>query len=258
VEAMVMKSLILGVLFSVGLFAVKSGVGLSYCLAGNGRLRNKVGSVLLFSFTYLLVFSTVVYILQQIDFTAHLDTVQQFLQSGMLVHLVIAALMIVWGILLLKRDCGAHENINKKYKKSKSWLILAMPCPVCFTVILFSAAVVLAMYPDHFLRSGLIFYGVFMVISLFTPVLVHLFGKKALSSPDSFLGGAMLLIAVYFFLSATIMPQFAELDQIYRMASFKGDAQPVDIHGLVGVALVSAAVFLVGYGYTNNFIRRRQ
>lgn len=255
---MVMKSLILGVLFSVGLFAVKSGVGLSYCLAGSGRLLNKVGSVLFFSLTYLLLFGAVVYILQRFDFTAHLDSIQRFLQSGMLVHLLIAALMIVWGILLLKRDGGESGNKSKRHKKSKSWLILAMPCPLCFTVILFSAGVVLAMYPDHFLRSGLIFYGAFMVISLFTPVLVHLFGKKALSSPDSFLGGAMLLIAVYFFLSATIMPQFAELDQIYRMASFKGDAQPVDIHGLVGVVLVSAAVFLAGYGYTNNTIRRRQ
>ena len=245
---MVMKSLILGVLCSVGIFAVKSGVGLSYCIAGNSRIRAKVGSFALFSLSYLLLFGSVVLLLQNVDLVSHLDTVQRFLQSGMLVHLVIAVLMIGWGILLLKNN---HET----HAKSSGWMLLALPCPVCFTVILFSAAVLLAYWPEHFLRTAMLFYLAFMTISLLTPVFAHFFGRKSKGSPNSFLGGAMLLIAVYFLLSATIMPQFGELDQIYRMASYQGEGETVDVRNAVYAALLVSAFFLAGFSYSVNKMR---
>ena len=240
---MVLKSLILGVLCSVGIFAVKSGVGLSYCFAGNGRMRAKVGSFALFSLCYTFLFTCVVVVLQNVDLVSHLDVVQRFLQSGMLVHLVIAAMMIGWGILLLKKH---HEQPPK----SHGWMLLALPCPVCFAVILFSEAVFLAYSPEHFLQTALLFYLAFMAISLSTPVIVHFVCRKSMASPDSFLGGAMLLIAVYFLLSATVMPQFGELDQIYRMASYRGESGTGDVWGAVFVAMLVTAVFLAGYGYS--------
>lgn len=245
---MVMKSLILGVLCSAGIFAVKSGVGLSYCLAGNGRARRKIGSFMFFSLTYLFVFSGVVLVLKQVDLTGHLDLIQRWLQSGMLVHLVIASLMIVWGVLLLRKNSSSTAT-------SRGWLLLAMPCPVCLAVILFSAGVLLSYDPEHFLRTAVLFYLAFMAISLLTPVVVHLLGRKSLASPDGFLGGAMLLIAFYFLLSATIMPQFGELDQIYRMASYQGDSQPVDATSSATVALLVVITFLAGCGYSMKKIR---
>jgi predicted transporter len=245
---MVLKSLILGVLCSVGVFAVKSGVGLSYCFAGAGRMRAKVGSAALFSLMYLLVFAGVGLMLQRVDLVNHLDALQRWLQSGMLVHLVIASLMIGWGVMLLK-------NSKDRSGTSRGWLLLAMPCPVCFAVILFSAAILFSYSPEHVLRTGLLFYLVFMAISLLTPVVVHLLGRRTSGSPDGFLGGAMLLIAFYFLLSATIMPQFSELDQVYRMASYHGETQTVDVRSAVKVALLVVAVFLAGCGYSIKKIR---
>jgi predicted transporter len=245
---MVMKSLILGVLCSVGIFAVKSGVGLSYCLAGSGRVRVKVGSFGLFSLSYLILFFSVVLVLQNVDLVNHLDAVQGFMQSGMLVHLVIAVLMIGWGILLLTNK---HEHAPR----SRAWMLLALPCPVCFTVILFSAAVLLAYSPEHFHRTVLLFYLVFMAISLLTPVVVHFFRRQSMASLDEFLGGAMLLIAVYFLLAATVMPQFSELDQIYRMASYQSGSETIEVRSAICVGLLVSVVFLTGFSYSVNKMR---
>ena len=92
-------------------------------------------------------------------------------------------------------------------------------------------------------------------MSLLTPVVVHLFARKSLDSPDGFLGGAMLLIAFYFLMSATIMPHFYELDEIYRMASYRGESEAVDIRGAIIVVLIAIAVFLAGFGSSLKKIR---
>ena len=102
-----------------------------------------------FSLTYLLVFSGVVFALKQVDLKSHIDIIQQWLQSGMLVHLVIASLMVFWGVLLLR-------NNRSRYASSRGWLLLAMPCPVCLVVILFSAGVLLSYDPEHFLRTAFV------------------------------------------------------------------------------------------------------
>ncbi|SDP41406.1 DUF2162 domain-containing protein [Desulforhopalus singaporensis] len=248
---MVLKSLILGVLFSVGIFAVKSGVGLSYCFAGSARTRSKIGACSLFVMTYLAVFASAVLVLQHVDLVRHLDLIQRWLRSGMLGHLVIAALMIGWGLLLLTKNDGSIG-------KSRGWLILAMPCPVCLTVILLSAAVLLSYFPEHLYLTAALFYLAFMAISLLTPVAVHLLRKRSPMEPDGFLGSTMLLMAAYFLLSAIIMPQFGDLDKIYRMACYRSDTLSADVAGAVNVTLLTAAAFLAGYSLTIKRIRSYQ
>lgn len=248
---MVMKSLILGVLFSVGIFGIKSGVGLSYCFAGSARTRTKVGAFSLFTLTYLLVFSGAVLMLQYVDFVRYLDMVQQWLRSGMLVHLVIAALMLGWGILLLKNSDGTSGV-------SRGWLILAMPCPVCLTVILFSTAVLLSYFPEHLVRTAVLFFLAFMGVSLLTSAVVSLLLKRSTFGPNGFLGGAMLLMAAYFLLSAIVMPQFGDLEMIYRMACYHNDTGAVDVTSEINVALATAAIFFTGYGLTMKKIRSFQ
>lgn len=247
---MVLKSLILGVVFSLGIFAVKSGIGISYCLAGQQGKRKKAGALLLFALTYFMVYLAAAFVLQKIDPMRDFPIVQRSMQSGMLVHYIIAGLMTGWGLILLKQ----REN-PLAASRSRGWLILALPCPVCGTVIVLSLAVFISYFPDHPLRVVLLFYLVFMAITMATMGLVQMFQRRSPLHPDAFLGGAMLLMATYFLLSATIMPRFSDLDKIYRMACYHTDTTSPNATCVIVVLLLAATAFAAGYGFTSKKTR---
>lgn len=245
---MLYKSLILGVLFSIGIFAAKSGVGVAYVV---GQKRNKKAvalAVLLFSMAYGLVFGLTALVLPHIDPVRHLAAVQSFIQSGMVVHLVMAGLMMGWGVLLLKQTDTAAS-------KSRGWLMLVLPCPVCATVILFSSAFLITCFPDHPKVVMLVLYLAFVLISLATTGVIHRYHQPSGGSSESFLGAAMLFIAAYFFVSVTVMPQFSDLDKVYRMAHYHADVPSRDVLSIAAYVLFSAAAFGLGYGLKFKKIR---
>jgi len=214
-------------------------------------MRLKLGLFSLFAVSYLLVFAGIALLLQHVDLTRYFELVQGWLQSGMLIHLCIAALMVGWGLLLLK-------NSDENSGASRGWLLLAMPCPVCLTVILFSMALLLVCFPGHLARTVLLFYLTFMAVSLLTSGAVRLLHRGTPAELDGFLGGAMLLLAAYFLLSAVVMPQFGDLDQIYRMAGYTSEAGQIDARSVICMALLVVPVFGIGYGFTTKTIRSKK
>jgi predicted transporter len=74
--------------------------------------------------------------------------------------------------------------------------------------------------------------------------------------PETLLGGAMLFIAVYFFLSVTIMPQFADAGKIYRMALYSPETTAEQIPHLFLFLTWVAAAFFGGFGRMTFKIRR--
>jgi predicted transporter len=245
---MLYKSLILGVLFSIGIFAVKSGVGIAYVMARQQRARLKAAAVILFAVAYGLVFGLAALMLHRLDPVRNLTAIQTFIQSGMLVHLVMAGLMMIWGVILLKQTPGLPSG-------SRGWMILVLPCPVCATVIVFATAFCLSCFPDHFLLVVSSLYLAFLSISLLTMAVAQGYQRRMAQSSEAFLGGAMLLIATYFIVSVTVMPQFADLDKVYRMAGYHAKTQPQDTLAVALVLLLVAATFTVGYGTTIKKIR---
>lgn len=246
---MLYKSLILGVLFGIGIFAVKSGVGLSYGVARRPGLFKKFTLLLLFALAYGLVFGLIAVVLGRIDPVRHLTAIQSFLQSGMTIHLVMAALMALWGVVLLK---GRHGHAGA----SRGWLLLVLPCPVCASVILFSAAFLHSFWPDQFAWALAGLYLAFVLLSLAAMGAMAL-GRGAARSPESLLGGAMVLMAAYFLLSVTVMPQFAGLEEVYRL-SLHRPAGPAQVAGgALPVAALVVAAFAAGFGFTLNKTRRR-
>ncbi|MGD9367380.1 MAG: DUF2162 domain-containing protein [Desulfobacteraceae bacterium] len=251
---MAYENLIMGVLFSIGIFAVKSGVGISYVVAGQEKRRSKVGAFLLFAIAYGLVFFAAATVLTRIDPVRHLAAIQSFVRSGMIVHVILAALLMGWGVLLLKGGRGYR-------KKSRGWLLLAVPCPVCVTVIFFSAGFLFTCFPDTPKFAVAALYLAFVLISLTTLGLVTmgaagLYRKRQTVPAESLLGGAMILIALYFIISVTVMPQFADVDKIYRLAMYQGKTPSQEVVHLVPFSMLTAAAFVGGYGFKSLKIRR--
>lgn len=255
---MLYKSLILGVLFSVGIFAVKSGVGLSHGVARQARWPAKAVVFLIFATGYGLFFGLVAMTLGRLDPVRHLAAIQRFLQSGMGVHVVMAVAMMVWGVGLLKHGNAASTpgrapSLAKKY----AWLFLVLPCPVCATVILFSAAFCISLFPACSAWTVVGLYATFVIISMTTVGLVHLYRKSASQPSEAFLGGAMVLMAAYFILAVTVMPPFADLDKVYRLACYHADTPAGDASAAILVAMLTAAAFALGCGITFKTIRRQ-
>lgn len=239
---MLLKSLVLGILFGIGVFALKSGLGLAAALSRRRR-RQRLFGLLLFALLWALVFAGVALSLPRLDPLRHLAAIQSFMRSGMLIHLLLAALMLVWGLLLLRRGQAASTAT------SRGWLLLVLPCPVCVTVIFLSAAFFQARFPAQgaTLLPGL--YLAFMLISL-TAAVIGSRRLEAAASPEAFLGGIMILLATYFFLSVTIMPQFADLDKIYRLAGCPDARSPVDPSQIHPMLALIALAFGAGFTLT--------
>ncbi|MDX9787511.1 MAG: DUF2162 family putative transporter [Desulfobacterales bacterium] len=245
---MAYQSLILGVLFSIGIFAVKSGAGISYVLAVQKKKRAGVAAFFLFALVYGVVFAGAAVLLKRIDPVRHLAAIQTFIQSGMIIHLVMAGLLVIWGLRLLTQPPASRT-------RSRAWVMLAVPCPVCITVIFFSAGFLITCFPDIPALAVLALYCAFMLVNLVTLEVMFLYRHQRPMAPESFLGGAMLLMAAYFILSVTIMPQFAEMENIYRLAMHHDQTHSQKVIHLVPFSILTAAAFIGGVAVKSITIR---
>ena len=245
---MVYKSLIMGVLFSIGIFAGKSGVGLAYLLARTSSTGAKCSRLLAFALLYGLLFGLVAFGLRLLDPLAHLETIRAFLRSGMQVHLLMAGLMLLWGLLLLRKP---HHHAAT----SRGWLLLTMPCPVCATVIVFAIAFCLSLFPDRFPQVVGGLYLAFLAISLATMGLMLGMGRITKQPSEILLGGSMVLLGAYFLISMAVLPQFTDVDKIYRLARYHEPRQLQNLSALLPLVALSLLTFTAGFGLTHKKIR---
>ncbi|MBW1707940.1 MAG: DUF2162 domain-containing protein [Deltaproteobacteria bacterium] len=242
------KSLFLGITFTIGVFALKSGVGLHYFLIKRKEVKTKLFFLMLFGLVYFLIFALSFYILQEIDIVQYFDRVQDFLKSGMFIHILIAGGLIIWAIALLSRR-------DRVEKRSFGWVALVVPCPLCITVIFFSMAFLLSFFPHSGHMAVVAAYAGFMAIVIVTIVTMTLWENISGSAPESNLGAAMLIIAAYFLLSVIIMPQFGDIDRIYRLAAYQGEKEIMNTRDILMLYSIMASLFATGFTAMRRKIR---
>lgn len=228
---------------STAAFAVKSGTGLSYAFMRSKGKSLKFMILVSFMAGYGLVFSMAGVILLHVDFMARLDLVQEFFKSGMTLHFVFAGLLLFWGLALLKQN---PENLQT----TRIWIALLIPCPVCFSVILLSCGFVTALYPGQILVFPILYAG-FLLLSL----AVALIGSCLMKNnhfTEHRLGTIMVAIAVYFLLSVILVPQFSDLDKVYRISRAETDFHYTPVKAIV-ILLCTAAL---SWGFFNPFKRK--
>ena len=242
---MELKSLILGVFVSVAVFALKSGGGLAYVFLKFPGVLPRLWISLLFAAGYGIVFGAAAYLLHAVDLTGHPDLLQDFFKSGMTLHFLLAGLLLFWGVSLLRQNKTRHPS-----KISHSWIALVVPCPVCFSVILLSLGFLTALYPDQpLVFAGLYagFIGVSLCVAIAGTAIIRNSG-----SAETALGILMLFIALYFLLSVIVIPQFADLDRIYRIS---GTEDPIRFSPEKAVLAVLSVAALAA-GFFNPFKRK--
>ena len=65
----------------------------------------------------------------------------------------------------------------------------------------------------------------------------------------------MILLGAYFLLSMAVLPQFTDVDKIYRLASARVSSHPQELVTLLPMAALTVLSFLAGFGRTRKKIR---
>jgi predicted transporter len=235
------KALILGLVFSLGIFAVKNGVGLHYLLQASLRCtRDKAIVLTSYATVYAGIFLLAWWGLQRLTLLNHFQALQHVLRSGMLMHVLLSGMLIIWGLLLLIRDKGGKTA-------AWGWAPLVLPCPVCALVIFLNVSLLLSLYPDAGLAVLAGAWAGFVGLGIGIAIVFRLLTRQGSERPETMLGGAMLTIAAFFLLTVVLMPQFGQLDEIYRLASYESEKPPVTPEQVL--ALTGSIVGLFGAGF---------
>lgn len=212
-----------GMLFSLGIFAVKVGFGLGF-----SGIRWK-GIFLTFSI-YLVLFVLIAILSEQL-----MKMLEPILQKGPYLHVLMAIGMIAWGIILLRRQKTHQHSITPS-------LLLIIPCPVCLTAMTFStwSALSVIKLPSAFVGLGL---GIaFVLLSL---ILIAFARLNRSEMPEIRLGLSMIGIGLYFIASLFLPAKIEEAKGVYQ--SFIAGGGNIDINNSIGVFALLFAALVVGY-----------
>ncbi len=251
-----------GMLFSLGIFAVKVGFGLSF-----GRMKWK-GLFLALSL-YLVLFILIAILSEQL-----IKILEPILRKGPYLHALMAAGMIAWGILLLRRqntgirsresrvksqkteDRGQKtedrssglSNVKAKIQKNNSELstlnslLLLIPCPVCLTAMTFSTWAALSVIK---LPSLIVGIGLGVIFAILTLAIVGLTRIKQTSSPEISLGLGMIAIGFYFMTSLYLPAKIEEAKEVYK--SFLTEGSNIALNNSIGVFALLFVALVIGY-----------
>jgi predicted transporter len=236
------KSLVLGLVFGLGVFAVKSGIGLGALIGAIDQPRRRRLAALGHLLAYLILFGLGALLLRQISLVDYFPRVQSLFRVGTTLHLLLAVALGGWGLALL------FGHRTKTGWQRRGWLLLSLPCPVCATVIVLETALVMQFFPHRALLAVAAMATGFVSVQFLTALVLRRglrqTGKEE-GGGERTLGLLMVLLSAYFVLAACLMPQFAQIDRIYRLCG-AGDGFRGEGNQLLVTLFAMAAVAGVG------------
>ena len=225
-----------GVLVAFSVFGIKVGLGLgaqvyNKTVSMGKRILIMGGSLLV----YLALFFCLYYVITHFNLLNYLDQFVNVLQYGMLLHLAVAAGLLIWGAKLILEKPGERESLP--FRNS---LLLILPCPVCATVILLNLTLAYSLFDLSPFLTTLTLFGIFSGIIFLATAVLFPFRRK-IGSGNSFLGQSMTLVALYFLFVVIIAPIYPEIKAAFAMAVSNSPVNGMDHLNtaiLVGIVLI--------------------
>ena len=251
---MELKSLFIGLVMAIAVFAVKAGIGWRYAISGRrvGKLSLSLGILV----AYGILFGAIYYLVTTIDLLRHYETFEPLWRNAMLLHWIMAASIFVWAIFLLRRSNGSSaERMGDCCSSAQAWWALVIPCPVCLGVLLLSQSVLVLYFPEQSFWATVGLFFAFVAIALASAAATHIGSLGRRSSPQGGLGMAMLITSSYFMLFALLAPGFAEAGRAYRIASYSQEKSDFDPWTLIATLTIVTFFLLIGFVH---FYRKRR
>jgi predicted transporter len=236
-------SLCLGLGFSTGIFAFKSAIGQYYYLTLQKRRIDKLLFISLSLMAYSALFLGSFYLINNFEAFKCAEYFQNFLKAGMSIHIIVAVGLLAWGIYLIKAERSIAFQLEKK---SKAWLLLAIPCPVCASAIFLACALMMSLFPEMKLETTLFALLFFIAVNLSVTAGLLLYERKFSCAPESITGRMMIFTALYFFIIIVLLPNFQNIERIYRLSTGNGKTVSADFK-LIGVIIALCVIFIAGF-----------
>lgn len=216
-----------GMLFSLGIFAVKVGLGL-----GCGNFSKKIIALTLTAYTSLFILIATV-----AERLMRLAT--PFLQKGPWMHTFLAAGLIAWGLVVLFKETGGPARSGSTRGAS---LLMIVPCPICLSAMIFSTWAAFNVIKQPPLLVGLTLGLAFSVMAL---LVATAFKVRTGNRSQTSLGMAMIVVGLYFVLSLFLPAKIEAARGMYQ--SFDNDSLMPVGHDTTGVLFFLIVLLLIGF-----------
>ena len=200
-RSLISTLLIVGILLATIKFSSKTAFGCAFA-----TLRKR--EILAVASVYFVVPFTMSILIG--EFGGAYEFVNLLLNSWVLLglmHLIIALFLLVLGLYTVKKWVRSKEDITRK-----TFLLMAIPCPVCGATMFIACALLIIMGMSSVL-VGLLVGGIF-----FATIIGLTFGIRELKerknlSPSS-LGSVMTFFGLLYFLSLLLIPAYLPVKDI--------------------------------------------
>lgn len=217
---------IAGLSLSVGVFALKAGLG-----ASAGGFRG--WKLALIISIYLGLFAGVGLAVRYIRLEQMSASLGPILRGGIWAIVFMALGMAVWGWLMLRKGSAGVAG-------KLSWLVVS-PCPVCVFAVFFSVAAAATMSSLSPVWISAILAAGFSTV-LF---LVYTFARQISMSADA-LGLIFLFVSGYFLTSLAVAPAYARASEIYVLSEQFSHGSDARVRDLLCLAILTAGIFVSG------------
>lgn len=234
-----------GLVFSTATLAFKTG-------AGQFQLLSKIKSGLFrslaltgFSVSYLVIFAAAFWVVNVVDLSNHSSLLENIIRFGATFHILFSLFLIVYGFHLLR-----HHGTTAQTSRPRgimAGLILVLPCPVCATAIFLTISFLDQLFPAYPLLSCTASFAAFTLFSLLTVGALTWWKSIAAINASILTGRLMICVGLYFILTLVIAPQFAKMDEIFRVCSAtETHSSPP---GLIWVGLIGLFFLISGFSF---------
>ncbi len=239
-----LKTLFVGLICSLGVFALKAGAGLAYVPAASGPRWMKPVMVIVVVAAYATVFLGAWLVGNAVDAVQQFNRLRLFFQSAMAIHVAVAAGMLAWAFLLL-RDSPAQGNESSP--STKGWLLFVFPCPVCAASVFVTCCLILSIFPDRAAAMAVASFVVFATLVLVSLLASRLACRLFRCAADEFLGVSMAFVGLYFLLTILIVPHVSELERVYRLAAYSSSQSHTSLWEICLLGAICLACGAIGF-----------
>ena len=230
---------IIGIFISLSTFGIKTGLGTASILHDKIiYFKKKIYFILIAISVYIFLFTGLYLLIKFFPILNYLDNFFKVLQYGMLIHILVAAGIFLWGVRLL---------LNKSHDNYSGALIMILPCPVCALVIFLTLSFAYNIFSMSLIFITFMLLCIFFGLILITVLITIPFRFYIKKARTSFLGLVMVLMAIYFFLTVIIAPVYKDINDVYSLASKSTLKNSLDIKIFLALLLIGFIFFGLGF-----------
>ena len=230
--------LLIGLSFSIAVFAFKTAVGEFYFLTGNFRRKEKFLFLSVSTLIYGILFAAAFAVNSLLrEKSLFLIQNHNFFQAGIVLHLIVAAGFFLGGVLLLTAE--------REHHRSRGWWFLVIPCPVCASAIFLASAFAELLLPDSKWLVRLFVTGIFFLVNFLVLGCLSFLIRRRKVDSRHLVGRLMVFVGLYFAGLLLLVPNFERIEGMYRIVSGSSELPRINPWYMLPVPIV----FLAGLAY---------